>query len=623
MTGATLMPKPLSLERIQSLIDLQERHDEEMVHLTANETVLSPLAQRALASDLDSRYLLEHLEMRQDSPSRLGNFLYHGLNGVNEIERSATTVCREMFSASHIEFRPLSGLHAMQTTLAALTAPGETVMRVSTKDGGHFLTELLCRTFGRRSCAFVTTHNGEIDIDRTRAVIRNSEPSLILIDAMNYLFPFPLAELREIAGSTPIVFDASHTLGLIAGGQFADPLTEGADVVQANTHKTFFGPQKGIIFGNNVDAMERIGYVLSNGFVSSQHTGATLALFIAAHEMYKYGSEYAQLILQNALLAGGLDARGIPVVEKERGFTGNHMLFVDVRSLGSGPELLHRLLKANISVNRLIAFEHVDSLRMGVQEITRRGYGREDISVLAGWIADILQGSREPDDVRGEVIDLAETRREIRFCDLESDRKGMDAMPPHGPGAEALMPGSNGGGSHRWVRTRLSRRSLDLDGLEGFDEARMLGRIAGRFEDQTDTAGNVSFCSGGRQFVTASGAYIKELGNDDFVELNACYEQTLDCCGTCQPSSESYMHYLLRESVDARYVVHNHYIPLGKNLPPEIAVISPQEYGSIQLAEAVVEAASLHQIIYVRRHGFLFWSKSLDECVSLVQGLSV
>ena len=43
------------------------------------------------------------------------------------------------------------------------------------------------------------------------------------------------------------MYDAAHVLGLIAGKQFQDPLKEGAEVLMGSTHKTFPGPQGGII----------------------------------------------------------------------------------------------------------------------------------------------------------------------------------------------------------------------------------------------------------------------------------------------------------------------------------------------------------------------------------------
>ena len=67
------------------------------------------------------------------------------------------------------------------------------------------------------------------------------------------LFPHPVEKLFETCRGigANIVFDGAHVLGLIAGGEFQDPLREGADVLIGSTHKSFFGPQGGLIVSNN------------------------------------------------------------------------------------------------------------------------------------------------------------------------------------------------------------------------------------------------------------------------------------------------------------------------------------------------------------------------------------
>ena len=173
----------LKLEEIAELVAQEEALSENVLHLTANETILSPFAQEVLASPLYNRYLLESVDMREDSPSRLGSFLFRGLNNINEIEKSAIEVCKEMFDAEYVEFRCLSGLHAMQTTLASLTRPTGTyildeIMRFSTKDGGHFATEHLIKLFGRgyhhlpnapTCCYAVDRDTLQIDLEKTLA----------------------------------------------------------------------------------------------------------------------------------------------------------------------------------------------------------------------------------------------------------------------------------------------------------------------------------------------------------------------------------------------------------------------------------------------------------------------
>lgn len=602
---------PISLGAIRDLVAREEADSEQVLHLTANETLLSPLAQSVLSTSLANRYLLEHLDMRRDSPSRLNNFLFRGLDQINIIERSATEVCRKLFGADYVEFRCLSGLHAMQTTFAALSRPGDKIMRVSTKDGGHFLTEMICRTFGRHSCVYTFRDICEIDLGRTREVFERERPTLLYIDAMNYLFPFPIRELKEICGEVPLVYDASHTLGLIAGGQFQDPLGEGADILQANTHKTFFGPQKGIIMGKSRSLMERISYMMSNGMVSSQHTASTLALFIALHEMYEDGREYASRVLENARhLAKALYERGVPLLAVERGFTRNHMFFVDARPLGAGPALAERLLEANISVNRVIAFEHIDALRIGVQELTRRGYTWDDLELIADWIAGLLLDDKDPKRLARDVTTLVVARQNIRYCGNS-----------HRQQAHRVAASATGRSSPRWVNIQLTRGDVPCD-PSVVESACAIGRAAGIFEHQTDSAGNISFQVDGQTLVSASGSYISDLSTNDFVELTKFSDWTLQCRGAGPPSAECYMHYLMRTTVNAQYVVHNHYIPGEEIDDLDVLVIPPKEYGSVELAEAVAEAAQRCQVVYVQRHGLVFWSESLDECRSLISSVA-
>jgi fluorothreonine transaldolase len=628
----------LPLSSLEALIAAEESDNSEVLHLTANETLLSPLTLRTLSTSLNNRYLLEHLEMRENSPSRLNNFLYRGLDQVNRLEESATEISRGLFGAEHVEFRCLSGIHAMQTTIAALSKPGDKIMRISTKDGGHFLTELICRSFGRQSCTYVYEDISRIDLERTRAVFEAERPTLLFLDAMNYLFPFPIKELKEICGpDVPLVYDASHTLGLIAGGQWQDPLGEGADILQANTHKTFFGPQKGIILGRSRGLMERISYTLSNGMVSSQHTGSTLALFVALHEMNEYGREYAAKVVESShYLARSLHERGIPIVAADQGFTRNHMFFVDTRTLGTGPALLQQLLRANIAANRLVAFEHIDTLRMGVQELVRRGFTLSEFDLIADWVAGILHGETQPAALRPQVLELLAEHRSILYCAPVEE----SAPYPPEPGsrtatvttpevdaatpapAPALEPAPvSPAAPPRWIDIRLRREPIPVE-PEKLVGARNLGSIAGVFEHQTDSAGNVSCQVDGVTYVTASGAYIRDLADQDFVELEDCTDWTLSCRGAGAPSAESYMHWLVRTSVPAAFLVHNHYIPRERELAGlDVLVIPPKEYGSVQLAEAVTEAAPKSQIIYVRRHGLVVWSEDLASGQELLSDL--
>lgn len=621
----------LSISDLLEHVRSEERLSDAVLHLTANETVLSPAVRSILSSSLYSRYLLEHHTMRRPRTARLGNFVYRGLDHIAAIEASAVLVCDELFGAKWVEFRCLSGIHAMQTTIASLTRPGDTVMRIATKDGGHFLTETICRLFGRKSCTFVfnrDTH--ELDVDASARVFKQERPAILYLDAMNYLFPFPVRALREVMGNVPIVYDASHTLGLIAGGQFQNPLAEGADILQANTHKTFFGPQKGIILSNNEDLMERINYALSNALVSSTNTAGTIALFVALHEAYYYGKAYALRTVANArCLAQALFDRGFAVLEPTKGFTSVHQLFVDVRPIGAGAVVLDRLVSANISANRTIAFEHIDALRLGVQEITRYGFAEDDLQRIADLLVRLLLRKEDPRQVRAEIVSLVRLHRTVQYCEPE-ERSAYETetgateifqlgkWPARASKADVCETDPLVGLDRapcRWIDVRLELESIAAEIPHAtFEAMSELGQLIGGVEGQLDSSGNLSFSRDGNIYVTAAGVFIRELAAQDFVRISDLSENVLVCKGLANPSAEALMHYLVYAATDAQVVVHFHLIADAGSLPNDVAVTGPHEYGSLELAEGVAGALSKNNIVYIRSHGFVIAGMDLADC---------
>lgn len=614
----------LSLEEVRDHIRAEEAEDADYIHLTSNETRLSPLAASVLASPLGNRYLLEHGDTRQDSPSRLNGFLYRGLDHVNAIERSATEVCRELFGAEQVEFRCLSGLHAMQTTMVALTRPGDAVMRFGVADGGHFATENIIKLFGRRSCCYAFDRARlTIDLEGTAEIVRRERPALLYLDAMNYLFPFPIRELRRIVGDTPILYDASHTLGLIAGGQFQQPLDEGADILQANTHKTFFGPQKGIILGRNRELMERVSYSLSQGLVSSQHTASSLALFVALHEMQRYGRAYARAVIDNAqLLARAMQEQGLPVLLRDDGAaTKNHHFFIDLAGVTSASHAMEALLRAHLVVNRTIPFRNVDALRVGVAEATRRGYQTEDLRQIAAWFGDIVLRGAAPEEIAPQVAALARRRQDVLYCDL------ADAEPAPAESAAAAVESAAATPTGRvWSKAGTSRareRWINFARLgpdaplqeEQLLEMRALGQMAASFPDQTDSTGNLSRRDGDTIRVTTSGCYIKHLEQRHFVQAVGYDDGLMTYLGNGIPSSESLLHYLIYERTDANLVVHMHVLLSNREAQDlDVVIVPPLEYGSVQLARAVADACQKRPIIYVQRHGLVIHGRDGASC---------
>ena len=171
--------------------------------------------------------------------------------------------------------------------------------------------------------------------------INPTNSSIVLFGGSLFLFPHPIKEAREAAdevGAT-IMYDGAHVLGLIAGGQFQQPLKEGADLMMGSTHKTFPGPQGGIILSHKENE-KVIDEAVFPGVVSNHHLHHLLGLGIATAEMLEFGEAYAKQTIKNAQALGqAMYERGFDVLCEDLGFTQSHQIAVDLRNIRSASDI--------------------------------------------------------------------------------------------------------------------------------------------------------------------------------------------------------------------------------------------------------------------------------------------
>ncbi|MEM4808850.1 MAG: serine hydroxymethyltransferase, partial [Candidatus Nezhaarchaeales archaeon] len=265
-----------------------------------------------------------------------------------------------------------------------------------------------------------------VDVEKTVELILRVKPKLVVLGASLFLFPHPVRELsktiEEVGGH--VVYDGSHVLGLIAGGEFQDPLAEGALVLMGSTHKTFPGPQGGIVLSNNEEAMEKVEEALFPKLVSNHHLHRVAALAIALAEMMEYGRAYAKDVVANAKeLARSLYERGFKVLCPHKGFTSSHQVVIDVTDLGGGRWASKRLEEANIITNmNLLPWDDLkkvnnpSGLRLGVQEVTRLGMKEEEMNFIAEKIEEVLLRGRDPRDAKKEVVKFMSSYQEVKYC---------------------------------------------------------------------------------------------------------------------------------------------------------------------------------------------------------------
>ncbi|WP_433271891.1 hypothetical protein ACQPZF_14315 [Actinosynnema sp. CS-041913] len=407
------------LRSLLRAIEHEERSSTGLLRLTAYESRPSRLVQRLVASPLATDYhigsLAEHARKKVVDAHGL---ILRGLPGVASLEEAATRFAQHALTAGGVDFRPLSGVHAILATLITFTEPGDLVLSISPEHGGHFATRYLLQRLGRRS-AYLPWHDELFTVDAARFEResgRHPSPKMILFDHGLPLAAQPVRRLRTIVGAdTLLVYDASHTLGLMLGKRFQDPLGEGADIVQGNTHKSFPGVQKAVIASNTAARARKIGDALSNGLVSSQHTHHAIATYVAFLEMEEFGERYADAMLVNArALAGELAGLGARVIGPAGCPTSSHEVFV-----ASGTELparqwAERLIRAGISVNAR-RVHGVDALRIGVQSVTRTGMGVPEMALIARTLVSFTESDRPSRSQLSLIRALAGDFAEVQY----------------------------------------------------------------------------------------------------------------------------------------------------------------------------------------------------------------
>jgi len=414
---------------VSNLIEASEKHeryrDKECINLIASEGLKSPAVKEMLAisMDLESRYA----EGENDLEGHVKRRYYQGQRYITIIENCVTDLMKMLFKCSWADVRLVSGTHANLAAFKGLSiATRNNKMVVTPLSCGahisHDYTGLAGRVLGLVNIDHAyDVDEMTIDPDGSAKIIRAAKPGIITFGGSLFLFPHPVKELRSVAEEVGayIVYDAAHVLGLIAGGMFQDPLREGADFMTSSTHKTFPGPQGGVILGDlkneqMKEAIEKIQYAIFPLSTSNTHLARLPALGIAALEMHVFGETLARQTVKNAKTAGQyLYENDLKVLGESKGFTESHQIAVDVREYGGGKVVAEKLEEANIILNRNILpyddqsnRENPSGIRIGFQDVTRRGFEEEDIKYLCDLMMQVIKGKRAPSEVKEDVLAL-------------------------------------------------------------------------------------------------------------------------------------------------------------------------------------------------------------------------
>lgn len=394
---------------------------QDCINLLAPEAPTSPGVRALLGAEIGTRAAEGHIGKV--------NRWFAGTRHIDEVEALCVELLKRYFRCQYADHRMCASMVGNAVVYTALSAPGDIIMSAAQPVGGHSSNRLdgPAGVMGRKIVDIpMDPDELVVDVDAFRKVALAARPPLVALGLSMTLFPQPVTEVKAVVDEWGgrLFFDAAHQLGLIGGRQFQDPLKEGADIMTGSAGKTFAGPQSGIIVWDDPTITEKVTTAVFPIWAATHQVNRVAALALATAEAIAFGEIFMAQIVKNAqALALGLDARGLPMLGRHKGFTATHQAIADTREFGRGLECARTLERANIIVNKNLIpsdspknWNYPGGLRMGTTEMTRYGMKETEMDQIADLIARVVVRRESPEIVKEDVMALRSGFRTLYYC---------------------------------------------------------------------------------------------------------------------------------------------------------------------------------------------------------------
>jgi len=406
-------------DKVFELIKKEENRQRETLMMIPSENYASPAVRKALASFLTHKY----------AEGYPGRRYYQGNKIIDEIENLAVERAKKLFGVPHANVQPYSGSPANMAVYFTLVSPGDTIMGMDLRAGGH-LTHGAPVSFSGiffKVVSYGVDKNGWLDYKEIESLAKKYRPKLIWCGATAYPRIFDWKKFAEIAEKIGawLVADIAHYAGLIAGGVYPSPASF-VDVITTTTHKTLRGPRGAIImvtekgFKKDPQLGQKIDRWVFPGLQGGPHVNNIAGIAVALEEARtKKFEQYAKQIVVNAkVLAEELVKYGFDLVS---GGTDNHLVLLDLRNRGiEGKEAAVALEEAGIVVNANSVPNdpappfRPSGIRLGTPAVTTRGMKEKEMKLIASWINESLKLKVACPPIWRESEKLKRIRNEIK-----------------------------------------------------------------------------------------------------------------------------------------------------------------------------------------------------------------
>ena len=394
---------------VWAAIEAENQRQEDHIELIASENYASPAVLQAAGTQLTNKY----------AEGYPGRRYYGGCEFVDVVEQLAIDRVKKLFGAEAANVQPHCGASANEAVFLAFLKPGDTIMGMSLAEGGHLTHGMALNMSGKwfNVISYGLNEKEEIDYDAMERKAREHKPKLIVAGASAYSLEIDWARFARVAKEVGAIFmvDMAHYAGLIAGGQYPNPVPH-ADVVTSTTHKSLRGPRSGFIL-MKAEHEKAINSAVFPGLQGGPLMHVIAAKAVAFKEaLSPEFRQYAEQVKKNAkVVAETLTQRGLRIVS---GGTQSHVMLVDLRAKGiTGKEAEAVLGAAHMTINKNAIPNDPEKpmitsgVRIGTPAMTTRGFKEEQARATAHLVADVLDNPRDEANLAAVRVKVAELTR--------------------------------------------------------------------------------------------------------------------------------------------------------------------------------------------------------------------
>lgn len=376
--------------KIFSILNREIHRQEKCIELIASENFASKAVMDLCGSVFTNKY----------AEGYPGKRYYNGCEHMDEIEKLAIDLVKELYCSNFANVQPHSGANANTAVYQAFLKPGDRILGMDLASGGHLSHGAKVNISGKvyEAHHYGVNQEGWLDYEAIYQQAEQVQPKMIVAGASAYPRQIDWQKFRAIADNVGAILlvDMAHYSGLIAAEVYDNPV-EYADVVTSTTHKTLRGPRGGIILWDDEAYTKKINSAVFPG----TQGGPLMNIVAAKAQAFTEANSvdfinYAKRVINNA--------RAMCEVFKKEGLnvltdgTDSHIILMDLSdSKYSGREAADLLEANGITVNKNgipndpRSFVETSGIRIGTAAETTRGGDELWFRKLASRISKILK----------------------------------------------------------------------------------------------------------------------------------------------------------------------------------------------------------------------------------------